>query len=330
MDENRLDSMKSHLNNKDIHDDVVNKKEAAAEKLPCDEQCLPESQEKPPCTGQKTVSKIEIKETPMKEDEIKLETEKPKTEDKNLDSKSKQKEKRGKTSEKSSSGVYPLILLVIVVLVQLYITFFNDPVELTMKTLAEPRILLQGKDPGVPDAAPQVIQETGDLKQTVAVIGPQERPAISPGDRPAVPGVAHGEGSPEPKSPLSVRHRGPIAPGVIEDLKNADITSDSVQMEKYYKAMIYGILILEESRELALSQEQARSIRMVLDMLSEVRGSVPNAYGVILSSLTDEQLKYIYIEMCKIRGNSGPLPPEALDEQSVKLYKLMKERIDKD
>lgn len=216
-----------------------------------------------------------------------------------------------------SKGNILIYLLIIVLAVQVYIMFFHDPVILSRKGLIESRILLQGKDPGVPDPVPGQEPEEGDKKRTVQLIGNEAKPVVG--------GVTHGEGQNEPRSPLSVRHRGPGIPGLVDDLDTAQFSVES--NEDYYKALIYGIMILEDRKDLAITKEQAVKFKEIIDMKSEVDDAVPEAQEVIFRTLTDKQLRYAYLLMCIKRGGSKPLSPKTIEKYSKKVLKLLKKRI---
>lgn len=228
---------------------------------------------------------------------------------------------------KKGSGGTILFLLILILIVQVYIMIFDDPVSISRKALAESKILLQGKDPGVPESKPA---DKSQARETVAEIGPKEQPVIKGArrreQRPVVPFVAHGRDQSEPKTPLSVRPQGPLVPGMVRDIKTAKVSADAVETEKVYKAVIYGILILEENEKLALTREQALKLKKALDMMNRVQSAVPDARKAILENLTDEQLKEIYRLMCLRRGGSQPLSPETMDGNSAELRGILQKR----
>ncbi|MCD4782518.1 MAG: hypothetical protein K8T10_01675 [Candidatus Eremiobacteraeota bacterium] len=216
-----------------------------------------------------------------------------------------------------SKGNILIYLLIIVLAVQVYIMFFNDPVILSKKGLVESKILLQGKDPGVPEPVPGQEPEEGDKKRTVQSIGNEPQPVVG--------GVTHGEGQNEPRSPLSLRHKGPRIPGLVDDLDKAQFSIES--SEDYYKALIYGIIILEDRKDLAITKEQAVKLKEIIYMKSEVDDAVPEAQEIIFKSLTDKQLRYAYLRMCIKRGGSRPLSPKSIEKYSRSVLKLLKTRM---
>lgn len=217
----------------------------------------------------------------------------------------------------NQKGNLLLALIILVLLVQIYIMFFNDPVKLSRACLVESKILLQGKDPGVPQPVPGKEPEDFGNKVTVQTIGPNARPAVA--------NVSHGEGQADPKVPLSLR---PKVPQFGDILTNFNSSSMSIEKnEDYYKTLICGILILEENEKLAVTREQADQLKRVLELRSMVKDAVPRAQEVLLETLTDDQLKYIYFQMCRFRGGMRPLPPESLDRYSKEALSMVKKKI---
>jgi len=216
-----------------------------------------------------------------------------------------------------SKGNILIYLLIIVLAVQVYIMFFHDPVILSRRGLIESRILLQGKDPGVPEPVPGQEPEEGDKKRTVQMIGNEPRPVVG--------GVTHGEGQSEPRSPLSLRHRGPWVPGIVDSFDTAKFSIES--SEDYYKSLIYGIMILEDRKDLAVTKEQAVKLKEIIDMKSEVDQAVPEAQEIIFKTLTDRQLRYAYLQMCIKRGGSRPLSPKSIEKYSKEVLKLLDKRM---
>ena len=219
---------------------------------------------------------------------------------------------------RKSKGNMLVYLLVAVLAVQLYIVFFKDPVKLSKKALKENKILLQGKDPGVPEPVPGKEPEEAGNVQTVLEIGMHARPAVN---------ASHGEGQAMPKSIKSTTKKNPFFPNMPENFKKAFITVDG--SEDYYKTLVYGVLILEETDELALTPEQAVRLKKVLELKSQVEDSVPEAQNVLIKNLSDEQLKYIFLQMSRERGGSRPLPPEQLSEYAKKAENALKGRYEK-
>ncbi|MCE1247521.1 MAG: hypothetical protein LWY06_12830 [Firmicutes bacterium] len=215
----------------------------------------------------------------------------------------------------SLKGNFIIWLLALVAGVQVYIMLFHDPVELSKKGLIESRILLQGHDPGVPQPVPGQDPEQEGEKVTVQTIGT--------GPRPVVP-ASHGEGQDEPMLPLSVRPKGPIVPGMPDDMKNAKFEMQGGQ--DYFKAIVYGVLILEEQGELALSKEQAVKLKKIIEMKADSGDAIPFAQQTIGETLTDEQLRYIYRQMCLKRGGLKPLPPESIETYSGQVYQMLKNK----
>jgi len=215
-----------------------------------------------------------------------------------------------------TKGNILIYLLLFVLVVQVYIMFFNDPVKLSKSGLIENRILLQGKDPGVPQPIPGKEPEEAGQVQTVQEIGTHARPAVR---------ASHGEGQAMPKQLKSSRRINPYFPTMPKDFRKALITVDS--SEDYYKALIYGILILEETDELALTPEQAFRLKKVLEMKSKVQGAVPEAQNDLLKNLSISQLRYMFLRMCIERGGGNPLPPETLGKYSREVYYILKERM---
>lgn len=215
----------------------------------------------------------------------------------------------------SLKGNYLVWLLALVAVVQLYIMLFHDPVELSKRGLVESRILLQGHDPGVPKPVPGQETEQETEKVTVQTIGT--------GPRPVVP-ASHGEGQDEPMLPLSVRPKGPVVPGMPDDMKNAKFDLHGGQ--DYFRALVYGVLILEEEGTLALSKEQAVKIKKLIELKSSSNDAIPFAQQTIIETLTDEQLRYIYRQMCMKRGGLKPLSPESIETYSGQVYQMLKNR----
>ena len=219
---------------------------------------------------------------------------------------------------KRSKGHLLIILLVAVLLIQVYIMLVKDPVRMSKVGLKEDRILLQGKDPGVPAPIPGKEPEISGNVQTVQQIGMEARPAVN---------ASHGEGQPIPLSPKLARPKNPHFPNMPDDFNKAFITVDG--SEDYYKTLIYGVLILEDSKELSITKEQALKLTKVLNLKSQIQDAVPEAQKVIMENLTDEQLRYMFLQMSIQRGGSRPLPPEKLSEYSKKAYDALQKRINK-
>lgn len=219
---------------------------------------------------------------------------------------------------KRNRGHLLLILLAAVLLIQVYIMLVKDPVKMSKMGLKEDRILLQGKDPGVPAPVPGKEPEEAGSVQTVQQIGMEARPAVN---------ASHGEGQPMPMSPKSAKPKNPHFPNMPDDFNKAYITVDG--SEDYYKTLIYGVLILEDDRELSITREQAQRLTKVLKLKSQIQDAVPEAQTVIMENLTDEQLRYMFLQMSIQRGGSRPLPPEKLSEYAKKAYDALQKRIDK-
>jgi hypothetical protein len=215
----------------------------------------------------------------------------------------------------SLKGNFIIYLLILVAAVQLYIMLFNDPVELSKRGLVESRILLQGHDPGVPQPKPGQDTEQEGERVTVQTIGT--------GPRPVVP-ASHGEGQEEPMLPMSVRPKGPVVPGMPDDMKNAKFDIQGEQ--DYYRALVYGVLILEEEGTLSLSRDQAIKLKKLVEMKSGSSDAIPNSQQTIVETLTDEQLRYVYRQMCIKRGGLKPLPPESIETYSGQVYEMLKNR----
>ncbi len=219
---------------------------------------------------------------------------------------------------KRSRGHLLIVLLVAVLLIQVYIMLIKDPVKMSKIGLKEDRILLQGKDPGVPAPIPGKEPEEAGSVQTVQQIGMEARPAVN---------ASHGEGQPIPLSPKSTRPKNPHFPNMPDDFNKANITVDG--SEDYYKTLIYGVLILEDNNQLSITKEQAIKLTKVLNLKSQIQDAVPEAQKVIMENLTDDQLRYIFLQMSIQRGGSRPLPPEKLSEYSKKTYDALQRRINK-
>ncbi len=210
-----------------------------------------------------------------------------------------------------------IVLLVIALGIQIYITFFKDPVALSQKGLVESKILLQGRDPGVPPPTPGKEPEL-DQKITVQKIGPEPRPVV-------VPGVTYGEGQSAPKVPLSALPKGPMEENMPKDMEKFSFSLE--KNEDFFKFVLYGIAILQQNKEVALTPSQAKRLKKIFDRQYKVRDAVPKAQKVILETLTDRQLKYIYIQKCRKQGGSNPLPPEYIEKKAVELEKLLRRKM---
>lgn len=217
-----------------------------------------------------------------------------------------------------NKGHLLIFLLVAVLLIQVYIMLVRDPVNMSKIGLKEDRILLQGKDPGVPAPIPGKEPEEAGSVQTVQNIGMEARPAVP---------ASHGEGQPVPLSPKTVRPKNPHFPNMPDNFNKAYITVDG--SEDYYKTLIYGVLILEDSKELSITKEQALKLTKVLNLKSQIQDAVPEAQTVIMENLTDDQLRYIFLQMSLQRGGSRPLPPEQLAEFATKAYNALQKRTNK-
>lgn len=217
---------------------------------------------------------------------------------------------------KKGKGNVLIFLLVLILVTQVYILFFSDPMEMVRKSAVEKEILLQRQVKPQPSAPPpgQPLRRTGD---TVQEIGSKPRPAL-------VPGVGYGEDQEAPRAPLSAY---PRQPGM--QMEDTELELSLQQSHNFYRTLIYGILILENERSNSLTPEQAKELKEILESRGKIIDVVPETQSVILSTLSENQLKYIYFQKCRKQGGALPLPPGFVDENAEKLLKIMEKQVKK-
>lgn len=178
-------------------------------------------------------------------------------------------------------------LLAAVISIQVIILFFFLPSLLAGDRAGadESQVVLQGKVM----LSPEPHQDTS--------VDDNGKPLIRHIDvdnLPAVEGVCHGEGQSAPKSPKSLVPKWSLVPRMTGEAKTGGNAENQGDDEDNYRFIVYGIIILQQEKQLRPTPDQAAKLKQMLESEKRLKKSASRAYKTILATLTDEQLKYIY------------------------------------
>ncbi len=178
-----------------------------------------------------------------------------------------------------------VVFLGLVTVAQLGWVLARSPVARIDEISKEPDILLQGRDPGIPQPpAPGEEQANGEADSgpgTVQEIGAGAKPVLGGG-------VGHGEGQPEPEPLQGLGFR------VNVPTPDAD-QEPAIRRALEIQNLLFGLVRLEDDPdpELRLTAAQAKALIPVITEWDTMCNAVPRAQSTIFKTLDTKQVSTI-------------------------------------